>query len=706
VKRAIGVGAALAITLGVLTALGVFRGGKAVRREAGLDVLLITIDTLRADALGAYGNATAQTPWMDRLAAGGVRFARAHAHNVVTLPSHANILSGQYPLGHGVRDNNGFRFPAGTPTLAALLKARGYRTAAFVSAFPLDSRFGLDQGFDVYDDRLGGAETTTAFVMPERSGTDTVALARRWLDQPHEGPAFAFVHLYEPHFPYVPPEPLAARFGPNPYLGEVAAADAALEPLLRPLLEGATPRTLVVLTSDHGEGLGEHDELTHGVFAYESTLHVPLLLFAPRILKPGVVAEPVRHVDVMPTILDALGLEPPAGLPGRSLLPLANGGAASPGNTYFEALSSSLNQGWAPLRGVVASDLKYVDLPLPELYDLAADPRESRNLAASRPQDLDRMRSLLARARDGERGIERVAEDAATLERLRALGYAAGGGDAAKERYTEADDPKRLIEVDRRAREVVRLYMAGDVEGALVQVKENIRQRPQMPQAWLHLAYLERKRGDLTAAVAAARKAFELRPMDAENVSLYAVYLTESGRAREAVAVLEPYMSRVEPDLDLLTAYGMGLTAVGRGQDALAAFERARRLDPSNPMVLVNIGTVFLMAGDRGRARQAFEGALDIDTRVARAQNSLGVIAAQEGRLDEAIERWKRAVALDPRDYQTLFNLGSVLRNQGREAEARPYLESYLASAPRALEARDIARVRAWLGAPSANAGT
>jgi Tfp pilus assembly protein PilF len=412
-------------------------------------------------------------------------------------------------------------------------------------------------------------------------------------------------------------------------------------------------------------------------------------------------------VDVLPTLLDALAVTPPAGLPGRSLLPLMNGNTATGASTYFEALSSSLNQGWAPLRGLIAADLKYVDLPLPELYDLGADPGEARNLAASRPQDLDRLRGLLARAREGERGIERVAEDAATLERLRALGYLAGGGAAPpKDRYTEDDDPKRLIDVDRRTREVVRLYMAGDVEGALVQVKENIRLRPQMPQSWLHLAYLERKRGDLAAAVVAARRAFELRPMDAENVSLYAVYLTESGHPREAVALLEPYMTGVQPDLDLLTAYGMGLTAVGRGQDALAAFDRARKIDPSNPMVLVNIGTVYLMAGDRGRARQAFEGALDIDARVARAQNSLGVIAAQEGRTEEAIERWKRAVALDPRDYQTLFNLGSVLRRQGRPAEARPYLESYLASAPRALEARDIARVRGWLDGPAANAGT
>ena len=220
-----------------------------------------------------------------------------------------------------------------------------------------------------------------------------------------------------------------------------------------------------------------------------------------------------------------------------------------------------------------------------------------------------------------------------------------------------------------------------------------------MPLAYLHLAYLERARGNLGGAVAAARKAFELRPLDAESVSLYAVYLVEAGRAREAADLLGPYMTAVQPDLDVLTARGMALANLGRRDEALATFERARAVDPSSPRVLVNIGTVYLMAGDRARARQAFEAALDIDPGVARAYNSLGVIAAQEGRTEEAIERWRRAVALDPRDYQTLFNLGVTLRRAGRASEARPYLEAYLKAAPPALEARDIARVRTWLSA-------
>jgi arylsulfatase A-like enzyme/Flp pilus assembly protein TadD len=671
-----------------------------VKRDPGLSVLLVSIDTLRADALGCYGRPDAATPWIDRLAAQGVRFEAARAHNVVTLPSHANLLSGEYPLRHGVRDNAGFRFPADRPTLATILRERGWRTGAFVSAFPLDSRFGLDRGFEVYDDRVGGDGTAAAFAMPERRGSRTVEAARRWIESVGDGRWFAFVHLYEPHFPYQPEEPFAARFPGEPYHGEVAAADAALGPFLEPLLSaGARTRALVVLTSDHGESLGEHGEATHGVFAYEATLRVPLVLHAPRLFPPRVVATPVRHVDVLPTVLDALGLEAPAGLPGRSLLPLAAGTEDGGQDSYFESLSPSLDRGWAPLRGIVAGGLKYVDLPLPELYDLRRDPGEGQNLAASRPRDLEELQARLARLRRGDVGLGgRVPEDEAALERLRALGYVAGEGVAPKVRYTEEDDPKRLVDLDARFESVLSLYQAGDLDGAVAACEEVLRRRPDAPRAWLQLAYLERARGRLDAAVAASRKAVDLRPLDPESVSLHAVYLTEAGRPGEALAFLEPAVAARLPDVDVLTALGMAQARSGRPADALATFARARELDPTNAMVLVNTGTVYLMAGDRMRARQAFEAALDVDDEVPRAHNSLGVIAAEEGRLPEAIARWQKAVALDPGDYQTLFNLGATLRRMGREAEARPYLEGYLRRAPVALESRDIARVRAWLG--------
>jgi arylsulfatase A-like enzyme/Flp pilus assembly protein TadD len=694
------VGLAAIVTVAA-TSLGVWTMLRPpeLRRDPGLSVLLVTIDTLRADAVGAYGAAGAVTPWMDRLAREGVRFESAHAHNVVTLPSHANILSGRYPLDHRVRDNAGFRFPRDTETLATLLKARGYRTGAFVSAFPLDSRFGLARGFDTYDDRFGDSGAHTAFFIQERRGSETVAAARAWLEGQGGAPTFCWVHVFEPHFPYEPPEPFASRFLADLYNGEVSAADAALGPLLEPLLRaGSRGRTLVVLTADHGEALGEHGEMSHGIFAYESTLRVPLVLYQPRILRPRVVAEPVRHVDLLPTVLDALSLAAPEGLPGRSLLPVAFGGSPPPSTHYFESLSAAMNRGWAPLRGVIRDRMKYIELPIAELYDLADDPRETRNLAAARPQELEQMRGLLAGLREADRGVRRGEEGAEVRERLRSLGYITSAAPAMKERYTDEDDPKRLIALDAAIQEVVARYTSGDRPGALALCQDIVHDRPDMPLALLYLAFLQRETGDLTAAAEAGRRALAGSPEDTDTAALVGAYLTEGGRAKEAVRLLEPYARHPEPDLDVLIAWGVALASTGQPQQALAAFEQVRQIDPSNAMALVNIGTVHLVTGEPGRAREAFESALRLDPAVARAHNSLGVIAAEGRRFEEAIERWRRAASLDPREYQTLYNLGMMLVRLGRPTEARPYLERYVREAPPALEARDIARVRAWLG--------
>jgi arylsulfatase A-like enzyme/Flp pilus assembly protein TadD len=678
----------------------------AVRRDPTLSVLLITIDTLRADALGAYGKKDAGTPWIDRLAREGVRFEDAHAHNVVTLPSHANILSGLLPYRHGIRDNSGFRFPRARPTLATVLKGAGWRTGAFVSAFVLDSRFGLEAGFDTYDDRLGGAEVHTAFLVPERPGVRTVEAARAWLEAGGAARSFCWLHVFEPHFPYAPVEPFASRHGNDAYQGEVAAADAALEPVLRPLLErGAEARTLVVLTSDHGESLGEHGERSHGIFAYEATLKVPLVLWAPGVLRPRVVRAPASHVDVVPTVLDLLGLPVPAALDGRSLFDAAVGRPTRSTPTYFEALSASLNRGWAPLHGVLADGLKHVDLPDPELYDLARDPAELQNRAASQPAELERLRGLLSRFRAEDQGVERRQEDAAVRERLSALGYVSGEAPR-KERYTAADDPKNLVELETLLDQVIGLHARREFDAGVALCKEILRRREDMPLAHGQLAVLERARGNMPGALAAAGRALELRPSDAEGAALLAVYLVEAGRAREAMAVLEPFLGAEDPDLDVLTAAGMAQARLGRHAEALATFARARETDPTNALVLVNMATVRMMDGDLAAARDALEAALSLDPRVAKAHNELGVIAARRGLGEEAIGHWRRAAELDPSDYQTLFNLGVTLRGLGRLAEARPYLEAYLKAAPPALEARDIARVRAWLAeGPATHAG-
>jgi len=684
----------------VLVALGFWlTRSRSPQREANLDVLLVTIDTLRADALGAYGKAGAATPWIDRLAKGGLRFDDAHAHNVTTLASHANILSGRHPTEHGVRDNAGFRFPARSETLATLLKTRGYRTGAFVSAFPLDSRFGLARGFDVYDDRFVDAQARPAFLEQERSGVATVALARQWIDAAGDAPWFAWVHLYEPHAPYAPPGPLAERFRDRPYDGEVAAADEALGPLVEPLLQaGRKGRTLVVLTADHGESLGEHGEATHGIFAYEATLRVPLVLYQPRILRPRVVSAAARHVDLLPTILDALAVPVPEGLPGRSLLEAAAGEPVASVTTYFEALSGQLNRGWAPLQGVIQERVKYVGLPIPEIYELESDPSEAKNLAASRPEALEALRARLAPFRRADAGGRPRREEEATLERLRSLGYLGQGDAPAKVLYTEADDPKTLVPLDAALQDVVALFSSGRREAALARCRALVRQRPEMPLSLLYLGQLERENGNLTGGITALRRALARNPQDSVIATLLAAYLTQAGRAGEALALLEPWATRAEPDLDVLITRALAAARLGRPDEARKALERARELDPSSARVLMGLGSVRLTAGRRDEARQAFEQALAQNPDAAQAESALAMMAGEDGRVDEARGRFARAIAADASENAKLLALASLLAGRGRMAEARVYLELFAQQAPPTLFARELDQVRAVLG--------
>ncbi|HMB80326.1 MAG TPA: sulfatase, partial [Vicinamibacterales bacterium] len=350
-----------------IVAVGCRAGTLDFSQVQSRNVLLITVDTLRADALGCDGG-PARTPNIDALAASGVRFTFAHAQAVVTLPSHASILTGLYPFQHGYRQNSGYRLTPGVQTLAARLKEAGLRTGAFVAAFPLDARFGLTPGFDIYDGRFDNVGSGAEFLLPERPATTVVARATEWIRASPE-PWFAWVHVYEPHAPYRPPPPFDREYAANPYYGEVAEVDRALAPLLDLVRSGSSSArpTLVVLTGDHGEALGDHGETTHGLFAYESTLRVPLIITelggaggsdgagrAGGSGRPGEVSDqPARHVDIMPTILDALALPVPAGLPGHSLRTRADRDGGAGRASYFEAMESMIDFGFAPLDGVL-----------------------------------------------------------------------------------------------------------------------------------------------------------------------------------------------------------------------------------------------------------------------------------------------------------------------------------------------------------------
>jgi arylsulfatase A-like enzyme/Flp pilus assembly protein TadD len=703
----------LALVIGVVVlAFWLIRSRTAqadLRPIPNQNVLLITIDTLRADALSVYGG-PASTPALDRLAVEGVRFDFAHAHAVLTLPSHVSIMTGEYPFQHGVRENAGYRVAPNARTAAGLLKKAGYDTAAFVGAFPLHSRYGLNAGFDVYDDRFGETRAPTEFVMPERPAAEVVRLAREWLREratsnqqsatsnqpPAPGPRrpwFLWVHVFDPHAPYRPPPPFDVQYSSRPYYGEVAATDAALAPLLDDVRAAGRP-AIAIVTGDHGEALGDHGEQSHGLFAYESTLRVPLIIAElnhARTTSEEVSHVAARHVDILPTILEASGQPVPADLPGRSLLSAAERRSDAPRTSYFEAMAGMLNRGWAPLAGVIADRSKYIDLPIPERYDLAADPAEARNLFG---QSADRDRTLAAALREFHAMLpgERRAESPEALARLRALGYVSGNAPA-KTKYTDADDPKRLIALDAEIHAAVDAFSARRMDQAMQIYQRVIARRPDMAIAYRHLAFVEWQRGDVSSAIDTLQRAVSAGVTHTAVLTQLGEYFAESGQPGKAIEMLEPLANDPNADADTLNALGIAYARAGGDEEARKVFERVLAVNPESSIPLENLGVLALQRGDIAAARQHLERAVRADPRSSRAHADLGVVALKSGDSDAAIAAWQQAVRLDPTNYDALYNLGTTLARGGRMAAARPYLEQFVRTAPPAFYAKDLREV-------------
>jgi arylsulfatase A-like enzyme/tetratricopeptide (TPR) repeat protein len=665
------------------------------------NVLLVTIDTLRADALGAYGG-RATTPNLNQLAAHGARFDFAHSHAVVTLVSHASILTGHYPYEHGIRDNSGYRLAPTEPTAATRLKALGFATGAFIGGFPLDHRFGLATGFDLYDDHLNQATADSSD--RERRADLVVGSALNWIGK-QSSRWFAFVHVYDPHAPYQPPPEWATRFASEPYLGEVSWTDAALGVLFDRLASQPRP-TLVVVTGDHGESLGEHGELTHSLFAYESTLHVPLIVSeiagsagagagrrAPQ--ANGVAIESaVRHVDIVPTLLDAVGASADPTLAGTSLRSVISAGGGADRPTYFEAMTANVTRSWAPLRGVIVEHRKYIDLPIEELYDLPNDPDETTNLATVRTDRVEVLQSTLRNFNVAPPGRP-AQESAETIDRLRSLGYIGGGSSVIRVNYSDADDPKRLIELEQTMHRAGDLARGGKLDDAASLYRMVIGKRADMEDAYRQLALLYWRQGRQRDAIQTLESALANGVTQSEVRIKLGQYLAESDEPGKAIELLQ---STAGDDPDALVVLGNAYWLAGRQTEALNTFSRVIELDPQSGLGYENLGIAQLRLKDFAGAEQSLRKAIGADPALSNAYTALGVALANSGRPGEAIDTWKRAVTLDPGDLDALFNLTKTLAEQGRVDEARPFGQRYLAAAPQS-NAADIELIKKLIGA-------
>lgn len=691
---------ALVVAVGTWLSLtdGVSR--PSFRSETPPNVLLVSVDTLRADRLGAYRDEI-DTPFVDGLAAGGVVFDWAVSHVPITLPSHASIFTGRYPVTHGVRDNGSYRLAAGEITLAEIFASAGYRTGAFVGSFALDSRFGLDQGFDVYDDFYGDTSAFDGFAISERRADDVLTPALAWIRDVEGSPWFAFVHLYDPHAPYDAPAPFRERYRDDAYSGEVAYADDALGRFVTALREdGVMGNTLVVFLSDHGESLGEHGEKTHGMFAYESTMHVPLILNWNGVLPEKVrVGARVRLVDVAPTLIELAGLTAPANLEGESLVEaILRPDAARDRESYFEALAFNLNRNWAPLTGLYRDRLKFIDLPVPELYDLASDADESENLFRTRAatsRELHERLDAIATSSTGASDARETEIDEETIERLRTLGYVVAprpGGTRGE--FTAADDPKRLVHLSDRFDRGVAAQMSGNTDEAIRLFQSIIDERESFTNAYANLAFVLHETGRLQDSIDVIELAMERGAQNRNMLGRLGAYLQEAGRLEESVALLEAVVEEDPTYVEAFNYLGVSYSRLGRTREAIETLNEVLELDPSYASAYANLGSV-LLAGDRfDDAEALFEKALTLDARLATAWNGLGVVQVRTGREDDAIESWKNAVAQDPREFDTLYNLGTLLTKLNRFDEAIGYLEQFVDTAPRERYRRDIPEIR------------
>jgi arylsulfatase A-like enzyme/Tfp pilus assembly protein PilF len=685
------------------------------------NVLLVTIDTLRADHLPAYGYHGVTTPAIDSLAAEGYVFNDAIAHVPLTLPSHVSILTGLLPLAHGVRDNGGYHMQDSDVSIAEILKANGYTTAAFVSAFVLDSTWNIDQGFDFYLDNFDSVhEQDVNPASVQRKGEETVTEAVHWLEQNSSKKFFAWVHLYDPHDPYDPPEPYKTQYASVLYDGEIAYSDAMLGRFLDQLESlKIKEKTVIIFTGDHGESLGEHGESTHGMFIYNATQHVPLIIAAAGI-KEKRIDGVVRHIDVVPTIMDLLGMPESKQVQGKSLIALMNGKEKNERYAYSESLYSQIHYNWSELQSITTNDYKYIEAPRPELFKRHEDRNENQNLYKDKTSIANVLKSKLLEligtsARAGLQEQKKM--DPETEEKLRALGYLGTGPSRSGEKSNA--DPKDKIGIAVGVQSAAGAALIGDYPLALRLVEPVLKEEPQIVEALylsgvayagmgqydhaidrllktvalasdhvmaqynLGLAY--QMKGDLKQA-----EYWYLKVLDASPYHISAaVKLGTVYRAMREEEKAKPYFAKAiefyQDSLKKTTAPGgrAGLYSslgeiyffAGNLKDAEQSLDSAIELTPGRVSLHYNLAQIYEAKGEPLKAVQEYESELKVDAGNFRAYTNLGILYYQMKKMDDAARCFQKTIELNPREPRGYLQLAAVYKMMGRDAEAEQLLQ-------------------------------
>jgi arylsulfatase A-like enzyme/predicted Zn-dependent protease len=690
----------------------------ALRRlwaEAGVErpnVILVTLDTTRADHLGCYGYAPATTPNLDALARGGVLFAQAASAAPLTLPAHSSIMTGMYPTYHGVRLNGNTSLSQKQKTLAEALADAGYATGAFVGAFVLDARWGLGQGFHVYDDHFELERYKHLDLAGvQRPADQVVGAALGWLETLSQRPFFAWIHLYDAHSPYEPPEPFFSAYrsrGPaGLYDGEIAFADQQLGRLIAWLRErGLDKTTVLVVIGDHGEGLGSHGEGTHGYFVYDYAMHVPFLLATPLPRLHGLHVEPqVSAVDVFPTVLALCGLEVPRGLHGRSLLPLMlDARLETTAYAYAESMTPSLQFGWSPLQCLRSARYKLIKAPRPELYDLAVDPEELHNVFEGQPQLgkdlLRRLDRLIEETGQGAPTPESADLDADTLKSLAALGYI-GAPLPSRTSAQAPADPKDKLTVFAAVQQAGEQIAKDEYKTAVASLEAALREEPKMPQALLMLGASYAELGRTTQAKTQFDLVLKDDPHSVPALVGLANLLVEEGRSEDAISLCKRTLSLDERNAQAHSLLGDMYAAQGRPAEALPYFEKAVEIQPKLTRNRLNLAVCLTELKQHRPGEALLQEILRDHPHFPLAQFNLGLLYEDEGRAQEAKAAYAAEVAAHPREFKARFNLGKLLFALGDRTGGEEQMREMIRIAPRQAEGYlFLARSRLQQSAP------
>jgi arylsulfatase A-like enzyme/Tfp pilus assembly protein PilF len=655
------------------------------KEEKKQNFLLITIDTLRADRLSCYGSQHPKTPNIDSLAERGVLFSRAFANTSTTLPSHANILLGTTPNHHGVHENLNFVVREELLTLAEHLKDIGYSTGAFVGAYALDSRFGLSQGFDVYNDKYSRVHSVNLSSL-ERKAEAVIEAALEWL-KGRTSPWFLWIHCWDPHSPYDPPEPFKTQYKNHLYEGEVAYVDLILGKLFDYMQEKNLFRsTLVIFTGDHGESLGQHGEETHGFFAYNSSIWIPLIISSPE-TAPGRVDDYVSHIDIFPTVCDALGIRMPSFLQGTSLLPALKGKKLPERPIYFESLYPYYSRGWAPLKGFILERKKFIDSPIPELYDLNHDFEELNNLAhRKKVAKLTSQLEEIIRALTPTEKIDAAQKaDRETREKLASLGYISSVRVPQQKDFSARDDVKVLLPYINRIGEGWKLYKKGNQDAAIKQLKEIIQERKDVDLAYKQLASIYQETGNPEEAVIILEQGLDTLPSNYEIFIEYIKALISVQQYDKVISSFEKTSIReVEYDPEIWSNLGTAYAKKGNFDKATKAFEMGLSLDDKHPELYHNLANACYSQGLQSRDSftysrcfEYYKKAIELDPEYPAPYYGLGHAYRQQGNLGGAIYCWEKALEADPDFSQAHFDLAIAYLNTGNKAKALDLLSEY-----------------------------